>query len=183
VRLVWQNIGGAAPGAISMSTFSQPGRYSYCIGENEEASPWEPLHVEHGFAAEESTVAAVAAETLQVVANTQGRSAREVLATIARSGAVIASDAHAGLSDTVLVVGPEHARTIAGDGWSKREVRQFLWEETRATVAGNAVPKFREPSNIRIVVAGGPAGRFSAWIPGWPFPGSPSAMVIKRIGP
>src|SRR5215470_9474224 len=33
VRLVWQNIGGAAPGAISMSTFSQPGRYSYCIGE------------------------------------------------------------------------------------------------------------------------------------------------------
>src|SRR5262249_20478695 len=71
VRLVWQNIGGAAPGAISMSTFSQPGRYSYCIGENEEESPWEPLHVEHGFAAEESTVAAVAAETLQVVANTQ----------------------------------------------------------------------------------------------------------------
>ncbi len=181
VRLVWQNIGGAAPGAISMSTFSQPGRYSYCIGENEEASPWEPLHVEHGFATEESTVAAVAAETLQVVANTQGRTAREVLATVARSGAVIASDAHAGLGDTVLVIGPEHARTIAGDGWSKREVRQFLWEETLATVAGSAVPKFREPSNIRIVVAGGAAGRFSAWIPGWPFPGSPSAMVIKRI--
>ena len=182
VRLVWQNIGGAAPGAISMSTFSQPGRYSYCIGENEEESPWEPLHVEHGFAAEESTVAAVAAETLQVVANTQGRTAREVLASVARSGAVIASDAHAGLTDTVLVIGPEHARTIAGDGWSKRDVRQFLWEETRATVAGSAVAKFREPSNIRIVVAGGTAGRFSAWIPGWPFPGSPSAMVVKRIG-
>ena len=179
VRLVWQNVGGAAP--ISMSTFSQPGRYSYCIGENEEASPWEPLHVEHGFAAGESTVAAVAAEALQVVANTQGRTGRDILATIARSGTVIASDAHAGLGDTVLVIGPEHARTIAGDGWSKPAVRQFLWEEMRVRVGGQSVAKLREPDNIRLVVTGGTAGRFSAWIPGWPFPGSPSTMVIKPI--
>ncbi|HEX9409581.1 MAG TPA: hypothetical protein VGA23_08020 [Methylomirabilota bacterium] len=181
VRLVWQNIGGAAPGAISMSTFSQSGRYSYCIGENEEASPWEPLHVEHGFAAGESTVAAVAAEAPQVVANTQGRTGRDILSTIARSGIVIASDAHAGLGDTVLVIGPEHARTIAGDGWSKPDVRQFLWEEMRVRVGGQMVAKLREPGNIRLVVAGGTAGRFSAWIPGWPFPGSPSTMVIKPI--
>jgi hypothetical protein len=180
VRLVWQNVGGAAP--ISMSTFSQPGRYSYCIGENEEASPWEPLHVEHGFAAGESTVAAVAAEAPQVVANTQGRTGRDILATIARSGTVIASDAHAGLGDTVLVIGPEHARTIAGDGWSKLAVRQFLWEEMRVRVGGQSVAKLREPDNIRLVVTGGTAGRFSAWIPGWPFPGSPSTMVIKPIG-
>jgi hypothetical protein len=182
VRLVWQNIGGAGPGAISMSTFSQPGRYSYCIGENEEASPWEPLHVEHGFAAGESTVAAVAAESLQVVANTQGRTARDILTSIARSGAVIASEAVAGLGDTVLVIGPEHARTIAGDGWSKEEVRRFLWEQTRAAVGDRPAAKFREPGNIRLVVTGGTAGRFSAWIPGWPFPGSPSTMVIKRVG-
>jgi hypothetical protein len=181
VRLVWQNIGGAVPGAISMSTFSQPGRYSYCIGENEEASPWEPLHVEHGFAAGESTVAAVAAEAPQVVANTQGRTGRDILATIARSGTVIASDAHAGLGDTVLVIGPEHACTMAGDGWSKPAVRQFLWEEMRVRVGGQSVAKLREPDNIRLVVSGGTAGRFSAWIPGWPFPGSPSTMVIKPI--
>jgi hypothetical protein len=181
VRLCWLNIGGAAPGVISMSTFSQPGRYSYCIGENEEASPWEPLHVEHGFAPAESTVAVMAAEALQVVADTQHRSAREVLATIARSGAVIASDGHAGLTDTLLVISPEHARTIAGDGWTKAQVRTFLWEETRARVNGAAVPKFREAANIHIVVAGGPAGRFSAWIPGWPFPGTPARLVLKAI--
>ena len=181
VRLVWQNIGGAAAGAISMSTFSQPGRYSYCIGENEEENPWEPLHVEHGFASGESTVAAIAAEAPQVVANTQGRTARDILATIARSGIVIASDAHAGLGDTVLVMGPEHARTIGADGWSKTDVRQFLWEQTLASVGGVSVAKFREPGNLKRVVAGGTAGRFSAWIPGWPFPGSPSTMVIKRI--
>jgi len=179
VRLVWQNVGGAAP--ISMSTFSQPGRYSYCIGENEEASPWEPLHVEHGFTAAESTVAAMAAETLQVVADTQHRTARDVLSTIARSGAVIASDGHSGLTDTLLVIGPEHARTIGADGWSKADVREFLWTETRARVDGALVPKFRAPEHLHLVVAGGAAGRFSAWVPGWPFPGSPSRLVLKRI--
>ena len=171
VRLVWQNIGGAAAGGISMSTFSQTGRYSYCIGENEEESPWEPLHVEHGFAA----------EAPQVVANTTGRTAREILATIARSGIVIASETHAGLGDTVLVIAPEHARTIAADGWSKADARQFLWEQTQADMGGHGVTKFREPANVRIVVAGGTAGRFSAWIPGWPFPNSPSSLVLKRI--
>jgi hypothetical protein len=183
VRLCWLNIGGAAPGVISMSTFSQPGRYTYCIGENEEASPWEPLHVEHGFAAAQSTVGAMAAETLQVVADTQHRRAREILGTIARSGAVIASDAHAGLTDTLLVVSPEHAKSIADDGWSKADVREFLFAETRALVNGTPTPKFREPRNLHIVVAGGPAGRFSAWIPGWPFVGSPARLVLKPIRP
>src|SRR5690348_10461674 len=65
VRLCWVNIGGAAPGVISMSTFGGPARYTYCIGENEEASPWEPLHVEHGFAASDSTVGVMAAEAPQ----------------------------------------------------------------------------------------------------------------------
>ncbi|HKZ04094.1 MAG TPA: hypothetical protein VJU81_01370 [Methylomirabilota bacterium] len=183
VRLCWLNIGGAAPGVISMSTFSQPGRYTYCIGENEEASPWEPLHVEHGFGAAESTVGAMVAESLQVVADTQHRRAREVLTTIARSGAVIASEAHGGLTDTLLVVSPEHARTIGEDGWSKADVREFLWRETRALVNGALVPKFHEPRHLHIVVAGGPAGRFSAWIPGWPFTGSPARLVLKPIRP
>jgi hypothetical protein len=181
VRLVWQNVGGAAAGGISMSTFSQTGRYSYCIGENEEESPWEPLHVEHGFAAGDSTVAAIAAEAPQVVANTMGRTAREILSTVARSGVVIASETHAGLGDTVLVIGPEHARSIAADGWSKADARQFVWEQTQADAGGHGVTKFRAPSNVRIVVAGGTAGRFSAWIPGWPFPNSPSSLVLKRI--
>src|SRR2546429_2749929 len=56
LRLIWANLGGARPGVISMSTFGNPARYACCFGEHEEASPWEPLHVEHGFAPGESTV-------------------------------------------------------------------------------------------------------------------------------
>ena len=151
VRLVWANVGGVAPGVISMSTFAQPGRYSYCIGEREEASPWEPLHVEHGFGARDSTIAALAAEAPQIVVDAHHRAARDV------------------------------AATIAGDGWSKADLRAFVWERARAEIDGARVPKFRTPASLHILVAGGTAGRFSAWVPGWPFPGAPSRLVLKRI--
>jgi hypothetical protein len=182
VRLVWANVGGAGPGVISRSTFAQPGRYTYCIGEREEESPWEPLHVEHGFAATDSTVAVLAAEAPQIVVDARSRSARDVLTTIARSGEAIASHATAELGDTLLVIGPEHVRTIAADGWSKADVRAFLWERTRAEVDGARVAKFREPRALHVVVAGGTAGRFSAWVPGWSFPGAPARLVIRQIG-
>src|SRR5439155_693228 len=81
LRLIWANLGGARPGVISMSTFGNPARYACCFGEHEEASPWEPLHVEHGFAPGESTVAAFPGEPLVVVADTQSRKAADVLAT------------------------------------------------------------------------------------------------------
>ena len=179
VRLVWANVGGAA--ATSMSTFAQTGRYTYCLGEYEEESPWEPLHVEQGFARGDSTVAALAAEAPQVVTDARHRTAREIATTIARSGEAIASHTQGNLGDTLLVIAPEHARTIAGDGWSKTDLREFLWEHTRVDADGAPAPKFREPANIKIVVAGGTAGRFSAWIPGWPFPGAPASLVVKRI--
>ena len=181
LRLVWVNVGGARPGVISMSTFGQPGRYSYCIGEHEDASPWEPLSVEHGFAAGESTVAVMAAEPPQVVVNATGRTAREILSTVARAGTVIASPDVAPLGDTLLVIAPEHAATIAADGWSKADVRRFVWDECRIVIDGAGAPKFSEPERLHIVVAGGTAGRFSAWVPGWPFRGAPSRLVLKRV--
>src|SRR5260370_3812253 len=85
------------------------------------------------------------------------------------------------MGGTVLVIGPEHARTIAADGWSKADARQFVWEQTQADMGGHGVTKFREPANVRIVVAGGTAGRFSAWIPRLPFPHSPSGLVLTTI--
>jgi hypothetical protein len=209
VRLCWVNIGGARPGVISMSTFGGPGRYTYCIGENEEASPWEPLHVEHGFTAGESTVALLAAEAPQIVADTRSRSAVDLLTTIVRSVEVIAHHKATGLGDTALVFSPEHVTTLAADGWSKARVREFLWERLRKPVgellpgrdggeglsdealaafpegarSDALVPKFQAPESLKLLVAGGPAGRFTAIVPGWPFRNAPSRMVFRKIAP
>jgi hypothetical protein len=207
LRLCWVNIGGAQPGVISMSTFGGPGRYTYCIGENEEASPWEPLHVEHGFGATDSTVAVLAAEAPQIVADTRSRGGDDLLITIARSLEVVAHHKAVGLGDTALVFSPEHASTLAREGWSKARVRRFLWERLRKPVrdllpgrdggeglsdemlaalpeAGRGealVPKFQAPESLHLLVAGGPAGRFTAIVPGWPFRNAPSRLVFRRI--
>lgn len=207
VRLCWVNIGGAQPGVISMSTFGGPGRYTYCIGENEEASPWEPLHVEHGFAASDSTVGAMAAEAPQIVADTRSRSAPDLLETIVRSMEVVAHHKAMGLGDTALVFSPEHVKTLAADGWSKLQVRDFLWTRLQKPVhallpgpdggeglsdealaafpegarSAKLVPKFQSPESLKLLVAGGAAGRFTAIVPGWPFRNAPSRLVFRKI--
>jgi hypothetical protein len=206
VRLVCVNVGGATPGVVSMSTLAHPGRYTYCIGEWEEQSPWEPLHVEHGFAPGDSTVAVLAADAPLGVYDHRSRRAADLLGTIAGSMAVIANHKMTHWGDTLLVIGPEHARTLAGDGFGKAEVRRFLFERlqrpVRELIPGRdggeglpdhvlakfahpecedtRVPKFRAPEHIKIVVAGGTAGRFSAIVPGWSF-SKGSNLVLRRI--
>jgi hypothetical protein len=176
LRLVWVNVGGARPGVISMSTFGSSARYTCCIGEHEEASPWEPFHVERGFGREESTVAALAGEPPLMVSDHQSRGAEGILGTLARSMAVIGNHRADDLGDTLVLLSPEHARTIAGDGWSRTDVRRFLWERLQEPVR-----KFRAPENLAIAVAGGTAGRFSAVVAGWPFAHAPSHLVLKKI--
>jgi hypothetical protein len=39
-----------------MDTIGSPTKYSMCLAENEEESPWEPYHVGQGYRAEDSTV-------------------------------------------------------------------------------------------------------------------------------
>ena len=208
VRLVCVNLGGARPGVVSMSTFAHPGRYTYCIGEHEEASPWESLAVEHGFAPTDSTVAVLAADSPITVFDQRSRTAPDLLATIAGSMAVIEHHKMTHWGDTLLVLSPEHARIVADDGWSKADARQFLWGRLRRPVSelvpgrdggdglpehvlrkfadpardATLIPKFRAPDNIKLLVAGGTAGRFSAVVAGWTF-SKGSSLVIRRIEP
>jgi len=206
LRLVCVNVGGARPGVVSMSTFAHPGRYTYCIGEHEEASPWESLAVEHGFASGDDTVALLAADAPLTVYDQRSRTAPDLLATVAASMAVIEHHKMTHWGDTLLVLSPEHAAVVAGDGWSKADVRRFLFERLQRPVRelvpgtnggdglpehvlrkfadpehdGTLIPKFRAPEHIKILVAGGTAGRFSAVVPGWTF-SKGSNLVMRRI--
>jgi hypothetical protein len=62
IRLAMLTAGGGIPRELDKAMLGHPGKYTYCIAENDEGSPWAPYHVEHGFAPEESTVFAVPAE-------------------------------------------------------------------------------------------------------------------------
>jgi hypothetical protein len=206
LRLVMINLGGTRAGQISMSTMGHPGRYTYCIGEYEEVSPWEPLHVERGFAAGDSTVTLFSGESPFMVNDHLSRAASQLVASIGWSAAGIWNHKSFPLyGHTLFVIGPEHARTLGDERWSKQAVRQYLFEtiqrpardlspgpdgaETgrlKNLLEGRApderIPKFPSPEEIVIVVAGGTAGRFSAVVPGWMGGDLGSRPVTRRIG-
>jgi len=191
LRLIMINVGGTRAGQISMSTMGHPGRYTYCIGEYEEASPWEPLHVERGFAASDSTVTLFSGESPFMINDHLSRVASQLVASLGWSAAGAWNHKSYPLyGHTLFVIGPEHAKTLSEERWSKHDVRQYLHETIRRPVRDLApgpdgaetgrlkdlvadrapdelIPKFPSPEEILIVVAGGTAGRFSAVVPGW----------------
>ena len=193
LRLIMLNLGGARPGEIDKSTMGHPGKYTYCIGEYEEENPWEPLNVEHGFAAAQSTVSVYCCDAPQCVSNHGSRSAAGILDTIGASMAVGWSDKTYLAGNHLIVLGPEHARSLARDGLSKADVKRYLFEHVRrplrellpgpdgseglnrdrlpdwldATDDATPVPKVASADDIILVVAGGTAGRFSVHMCGW----------------
>ena len=132
IRLILLNIGGALPGKLDLSTQGQPSKYTYCIAENEEDSPWEPLHVEKGFNALTSTVTMVAAENPHNINDTVAITGEEMLISICN--AVMTTGSNNVLfqeGSPVIALCPEHAATIAADGFSKNDVRSYIYEKGR----------------------------------------------------
>ena len=182
VRLVMRNVCGSLPGLLDRGTLGHPGKLSYVIAENEADSPWTPLHVEHGFRPEQSTVTVIASEAPHQFYNQLSPTAEGVLTTLADSMRI--SGTVMGQSTYAVILAGEHMRTIAGSGWGKKEIRQFLFDHTKNSHAhlkrtqrmAGAIqaadettmrPLVASPDDILVVAAGGRAGAFSAFIPGW----------------
>jgi hypothetical protein len=192
VQLALVNIGGAQPGVLDKATFGHPGKYTYCIAENEAASPWEPLHVERGFQCADSTVTVYPAEAPHNINNHGSQNARDLLTVVADCLATLGSNHMYLGGECFLVFSPEHAATIAASGWRKQDVRAFLYEHARQPVrllqVGGMygtethrnlwprwvnredpealVPPVRRAEDLSILVAGG-AGKHSVFLPGW----------------
>lgn len=181
IRLIILNALGATPGMLDRSTQGHPGKYAYCIAENEEASPWEPLHVEQGFAADASTVTVFAAEGPHNVQNHYSKNAVGVLLTIADTMATLGSFSD---GQSVVVLAPEHLIPLRREGWSKQDVRNFLFAHATRSLAElkrvgkeagtvepgdeeRRVPRGVAPEDIYIIVGGGNVGGHSAFIPSW----------------
>lgn len=187
VRLVLLNIGGAYPGTTDKSTFGSPAKYSYCISENEAESPWSPWHVENGFDASTSTVTVIGCESPHNINDHGARSADELMVTIASTVATAGCNDIYLTGNPVVMFSPEHAETVARDGWDKARVRQYLYDHARVPMsefnASNierfgpirpsffakpeehaAVPLVDDPDAFTILVGGG-AGKHSSFIP------------------
>ncbi|RJP23315.1 MAG: hypothetical protein C4520_06495 [Candidatus Abyssobacteria bacterium SURF_5] len=184
VRLAMQNVGGGIPGELDKATMGHPGKYSYCMAENEEESPWEPLHVERGFDRTASTVTVVAAEPPHNINDHGSTTAEAVLTTICGAIGSAGNNNLYRVGDLFVVLGPEHAATIAAGGFSKKDVQEYIFEHARVSTRKMSAEQlshiqagredFVEPDGtlrvaqmagaINVIVAGGP-GKHSMWIP------------------
>src|SRR5437764_13929613 len=139
LRLGVLNVGGAWPGELDKSTLGHPGKYTYCVAENEAASPWAPYHVEKGFAAEDSTVFVLAAEPPHSVTNHVANDPEGILDSICSAMSTIANNNAVSIGQRAVVIGPEHARTIAAKGWTRHDVRKYLAQHAYTVVSAMTV--------------------------------------------
>lgn len=182
VRLVMRNVCGSIPGVLDMATHGHPGKLSYVIAESEDESPWEPFHVDRGFKREQSTVTVVAADGPRMIFNQLSDTPEGVLITMADdmriSGGVIGQTVY------IVLLAGEHMEIMEKHGWTKRDVRRYLFENTMNNYAHLRItqrfpmplklgdenrirPLVTSEDKIWVIPAGGTAGAFSSYIPGW----------------
>ena len=204
IRLILWNIGGGFPGAPCKTTQGHPGYYSFCIAEDAEANPWDPLQVERGFKAEDTIVTIAAVEGPRLIGCGAGYGpAEDVFYVLADSIATLGSPQISG-GDMVLVLAPMAAKNLANAGHSKldvkkelvrlatRPVREIKHRRSIAEIHPSHWNKFADPTNdearvpfirgverITITVAGGWGGgsAFSSLCPGW---GASRAKPLSR---
>jgi hypothetical protein len=184
VRLVMMNVMNTRPGFLDRATLGTPGKYSFCFAENESAHPWEPLHVERGYRPEQSAVTVYASNSLCPVYNQLAAEPEPLLRCFADALCHLGTPNLRGFNQSLVVFAGEHADVLRQSGWSKGDVRSFLMEHARRTVAdlkragrrpgeieaGDDTAwkhAFERPEDILIVCAGGQAGSWSACLPGW----------------
>ena len=193
LRLILLNIGGGRPRALAgvgtsqlpafdYATQGSPSKYGFCAAENEEDSPWEPLHVERGLAAEDSAVTVIGADSIHGFRDVTSQTSDEVLACLAAGVSIWGTANVLYGAEPVLVIGPERAGELARAGWAKNDVKKYVFERGRIDISrlpanSQAVhkqrrpkwtdvhnfPVFDSPEDLVILVVGGP-GIQSAYI-------------------
>jgi len=182
VRLVIRNVGRSVPGFLDRAVFSQPGRFTWCLGEDEEASALVPLHVERGFAPEDSAVTLFAVMDPLKLTWIDPVSPEELLdEAAARVRMVWTYQTSSSFDDRrslLVVLGGDHTQTVVEAGWTKADLRAHLFGRLTEPDSGREFrTPIRGPDNILIAVAGGRA-MLQSWFM-LPFPSH--GPVSRRI--
>ena len=196
IRLLIINVLGGIPGQLDRSTLGHPGKFTFCIAEDEEESPWPPLATERGVPPGVSAVTVMAAESPHQIMNEWTRDPKELLDTYAAAIRANMLTYSIWAGNYALIVPPQHRQVIAAAGWSKQHICEYVFASARVarrewrTVGKAAVAArkdeeriytaLRSPDDLLVVAAGGPAGGFGAVIPPWY--GSKALAVTMRIG-
>lgn len=184
IRFILLNIGGATPETVDKATQGQPSKYTFCLAENEELSPWQPLHVERGFDRNISTVTVVGVTGITHILTLHSRDPLNQLTMIAHSMTAAGSNNFVlgGGAEVLVILGPSSAGHIEQGGFSKEGLKQFLFENSKMPISYfsrevqhsirkdgrltdgmvNLVPG---SDDIMVIVAGGAVGSHCVFAP------------------
>lgn len=185
LRLAMINIGGGRSGSSDMALLGHGGKFTMCLAEDEEASPWEPLHVRRGLDPDQSAVTVLGTDAphsvIGVVDADDPTMADRLLESLARAFASVANNNVALTGGQVaLAINPDHAALLHDAGHDPASIQQRLYERAvvrgadlvdtagwmRRPEADDVVRCFREPDDILVFVAGG-GGLYSVAFPSW----------------
>jgi hypothetical protein len=199
LRMTMINIGKGRPGSSDMALLGHPGKFTFCLAEDEENSPFPPLHVALGYEPDDSVVTVIGAEAPHSVIYSGDADNPEHyqslldllaigLANPATNNAVLTS------GTATVVLNPEHADVLHGAGLSRQDIAQEIYqrsfmeaEQVAHLAAGFAGQKparrqaFRGPEQILILMSGG-SGLYSMVMPSWcagTHVNSPSSVKIE----
>lgn len=195
LRLLVINVLGGIPGQLDRSTLGHPGKFTFCLAEDEEDSPWLPLATERGVPSGGSAVTVLAVASPHQIMNEWTHDPREIAETYAAAIRANMLTYSIWAGNYAIVVPKQHRQIFADAGWSKRDLRECLHERARVSrrewraVGKSAVaPRkdedavytaLRSPDDLLVIAAGGPAGGFGAILPPWY--GKKSLAVTKGI--
>jgi len=196
IRLLIINALGGIPGQLDRSTLGHPGKFTFCIAEDEDDSAWLPLAAERGIAGGASAVTVMAAESPHQVMNDWTRDPRELLTTYVAAIRANMLTYSIWAGNYALVVPKQHRHVLTAAGFTKKDIREFVFDGARvrrrewrsvgkAAVAGRkdedaVYTALRAPDDLLVVAAGGPAGGFGVIVPPWY--GAKALAVTTRIG-
>jgi hypothetical protein len=184
LNLIVRNVGGGRPGEADRATLGAPSKFTLCFAEDESDPAWEPLSVSRGFPRGASTVTLFQGHGVEAFVDQKTRTPEGLARSLGMSLVTIGHPRLTQSARAVVVLSPEHYRIFREAGWDRRRIERALYEATvrpgREIVsgldgvgegvpperAGESVPKFHDDGLI-VVRAGGPAGLFSAILPGW----------------
>ena len=170
VSLIVKNIGGARKAVEDMGVIGNPGKYGLVIGEHEEESPWEPLHVQRGFNKDDSTMTMFLPNTFTqtIPRDTNAQGIADML--VGFGGGA--------LSCYILI--PNWANVLASEGWTKQKLTEYIAANSKSPLARAGQPSPLNPDDLMVVVAGGP-GAFSAHLRSAGGSMMGSGFVTKKI--
>jgi hypothetical protein len=183
LNLIVQNIGGATPQLIDPSVMGHPGRYTYCIAERADG-PWPPMALdEAGLPPDAGAVACFAADAPTMVVDFASNEAADLDRAFGFHIANVWRNPFYLVSEVLVLASPAHARVLAQGGATRADVLARLAAAAREIAGPLPLDEHGHDyaGGLRLAVAGGPDGQYSAIVNGWVGTDIGSTMTIEEI--